>query len=364
MENKTRNLEILKRVGVFVGTLILLFLIYKFAVFFMPFMVAGVIAIIIEPIIKFCMNKLRMSRRVSSILVVSIAIILFALIVVFGSIALADEAIKLTSNIGPYVTDIITNVRDFISTIGERYPDIPDQVIVTAEESIVSFLDSVREDIVVWAGKVLKWIFSVPRVLTTVIITILALIFFAKDRIYVIDMIEYHFPKSWIKKAYTVLKETFSTIAGYIRVYGKIILITFAELYIAFTIIRLLGHNIPYPFLLAIVIALVDILPILGVGTVLIPWFVWLFTIGDYSFGMAILITHVVIFIIRQIIEPKLVSKQFGIHPLITLFAMYAGFKVSGIFGLVLGPVTLMMLKCIFAKQLDRGLFKDIFDEK
>ena len=364
MENKQRNLMILKRVGIFIGTILLLYLIYKFAVYFMPFLIAGIIAIIIEPIIKFCMNKLKMSRRVSSILVVGITIIIFALVVVFGSIALANEAIKLTANIGSYVGEIITNIQNFVSTIGERYPDIPEEVIQTAESSIISFINSMREWIVAWAASILKWVFSVPRVITTVVITILALIFFAKDRIYVIDMIEHHFPKSWIKNSMTVIKETFSTIGGYIRVYGKIILITFAELYIGFTIIRLIGYNIPYPLLYAVIIAIVDILPILGVGTVLIPWFIWLFATGDVGFGVAILVLHVVIFVIRQFMEPKLVSKQFGIHPLITLFAMYAGVKAAGVIGLILGPITLMILKCIFAKQIERGLFKDLFDEK
>ncbi|MBQ9267469.1 MAG: sporulation integral membrane protein YtvI [Clostridia bacterium] len=364
MENKQRTVKILKRVAIFVGTLVLLYLLYKFATYFMPFLIAGIIAILIEPVIKFCMNKLKLSRRVSSILVVGITIILIALGVVFGSIALADEAIKLTSNIGPYVANVITDIQDFVSTIGERYPDIPEEVIQAAETSIISFVNSIREVIVSWATNVLKWVFSVPRLITTVVITILALIFFAKDRIYVIDMMEYHFPKAWIKKISEVTKETFTTIGGYIRVYGKIIIITFVELYIAFTICRLIGFNINYPFLLAVLIAIVDILPILGVGTVLIPWAIWLFATGQVAFGFAILITHIVIFVIRQFIEPKLVSKQFGIHPLITLFAMYAGFKAAGVFGLILGPVTLMVLKCIFAKQLDRGLFKDLFDEK
>ena len=334
MENKTRNLKILKRVGIFIGTLILLYALYKFALYFMPFLIVG------------------------------ITIVIFALIVIFGSLALADEAIKLTANIGPYVADIIANIQNFVSNIGEQYPEIPDAVIQAAESSVISFLNNMREIIVAWAGNILKWIFSVPRVITTVVITILALIFFAKDRIYVIDMMEHHFPKTWLKKIHEVTNETFSTIGGYIRVYGKIILITFTELYIAFTIIRMIGFNVPYPLLLAIIIALVDILPILGVGTVLIPWCIWLFAIGDWRFGLAILITHIIIFVVRQFIEPKLVSKQFGIHPLITLFAMYAGFRAAGVFGLLLGPITLMILKCIFAKQLDRGLFKDLFDEK
>ncbi len=363
-KDKQKFIKIAGRVGVFLGTLLLLYLLYKFAVYFMPFFIAAIIALIIEPIIKFCMNKLKLSRRVSAILVVGLTIILFTCGIVWGSISLADEVIKLTSNLGPYITDIINNTEQFISTIGERYPGIPEQVIAGAENSIVEFFNDFGSYIKNLAGKLLQWLFSVPTVITNIVITILALIFFTKDRIYVIDMLEHHMPKAWIKRVTQVIGETLSTIGGYVRVYAKIILITFAELYLSFTICRMIGFEISYPFMLAIIIAIVDILPILGVGTVLVPWAIWLFATGQVGFGIAIAITYIAIFIIRQFIEPKLVSKQFGIHPLITLFAMYAGFRVAGVFGLILGPITLMILKCIFAKQLDRGLFKDLFDEK
>ena len=126
----------------------------------------------------------------------------------------------------------------------------------------------------------------------------------------------------------------------------------------------MLGFNINYPFIFAILIALLDILPVLGVGTVLNPWAIWLLITGNYGFAAAVFITYIVIFIVRQFIEPKLVSKQFGIHPLITLFAMYAGFRAVGVFGLLLGPIFLMILRCIYAKRLEKGLFKDLFDEK
>ena len=171
-------------------------------------------------------------------------------------------------------------------------------------------------------------------------------------------------PKSWIKKITTVTSEFFSTLGGYIKVYAKILFITFVELYLAFNIYNVIGFKIDYPFLLAVSIAIVDILPILGVGTVLNPWALWLLLTGNYGFAIAVFVTYVLIFIIRQFLEPKLVSKQFGIHPIITLFAMYAGFKVAGVFGLILGPIALMIIKCIFATQIENGLFKDLFDEK
>ena len=73
--------------------------------------------------------------------------------------------------------------------------------------------------------------------------------------------------------------------------------------------------------------------------------------------------TYILITVIRNFIEPKLVSKEFGVHPLITLIAMFAGFKLLGVIGLLLGPISLMALRCIFAKQIERGIFKDLFAE-
>jgi len=128
-------------------------------------------------------------------------------------------------------------------------------------------------------------------------------------------------------------------------------------------IFNIIGFQVEYPFLLAVIIALIDILPVLGVGTVLNPWALWHLACGNYGFAAALFITYIIIFAIRQLIEPRLVSKQFGVHPIVTLFAMYAGFKIAGVFGLILGPIGLMVLKCIFEPQIEKGLFKDLFDE-
>lgn len=359
-----RTMKIIEKIAIFAGTILLLYLIYKFAIYFMPFLIAGIIAILIEPLIRFCMNRLKLSRRVSSFLIVGLTIVLLGLAIFFGVSALIRETINLTSNLGSFIANATDKVQKIISDAKAEYNDIPEQVITGIENSIISFLSDIGGLVKDWANKLLQMLFSVPKMLINIVITILALIFFTKDRIYVIDMMEHHMPKTWIKKIMIIGGETLSTVGGYIRVYVKIMLITFAELYFSFNICRLLGFDIEYPFMLAVVIAVVDILPILGVGGILVPWAIWLLFTGQVGFGIALVITYLIILIIRQFLEPKLVSKQFGIHPIVTLFAMYAGFRVAGVFGLILGPVILMILKSIFAKQLDNGFFKEIFDEK
>lgn len=359
-----RTWKIIQRISVFLGTILVLFLLAKFAVFFMPFLIAGIIAVIIEPVIKFCMNKLKMSRRVSSIIIVTITIILFCLGVFYGGSAIVKEILKLSNNITPAISNLMETTKNLINDFEEQNSMISPEIITTVENSIMEFIGNVGRWLIDWATGLLKYLLSLPRVVINVVITILALIFFTKDRIFMIDLMEHHLPKAWIKKITVVTSEFFGTLSGYIKVYAKIIFITFVELYLAFNIYNVIGFRVEYPFLLAVIIAIVDVLPVLGVGTVLNPWALWLLATGDYGFAAAVFITYVLIFVIRQFIEPKLVSKQFGVHPIVTLFAMYAGFKAAGVFGLILGPICLMILKCIFAPQLEKGLFKDLFDEK
>ena len=363
-KSKNRRLIVLQKVGIFAGTLLLLFLACKFAIFFMPFLVAGVIAILIEPVIKFFMNRLRFSRRVSSFIVVSAAILLLVFLIIWGGSHLVSELLKLTANIAPAITEATTFVNDLSEKLTGQFEEIPEQVITTIQNSLVDFIGQLGSYIGSLASSALKMILSIPTVIINVVITILALIFFTKDRIYVIDLLEFHFPKAWIESTKQVLKEVGSTVGGYIKVYVKIIVITFAELFLAFNIFNAIGFSVSFPFGLALIIALVDILPILGVGTVLNPWALYMLITGNYGFAIALIVTYLIIFCIRQFIEPRLVSKQLGIHPIITLMAMYAGFRWIGISGLIIGPIILMALRCIFAKQIEKGLFKDMFSDQ
>lgn len=365
MENiSKRTWKIIRRIATFLLTVFILFFLIKFAVYFMPFLIAGILAIIIEPVIKFCMNKLKMSRRVSSIIVVSITIILICFATYYGGSIAIKEILKLTKNITPAISTIMETAQSLITNYKAENSSMSPEVLATVENSVMEFIGKVGSWVINWVSGLTQYILSVPYMIIHIVITILALIFFTKDRIYIIDLAEHHLPKAWIKKISKVLTEFFNTLGGYLKVYLKIIIITFVELFLAFNIFNAIGFKVEYPFLLAVIIALIDILPILGVGTVLNPWALWLLATGEYGFATAVFITYIIIFAIRQVIEPRLVSKQFGIHPIITLFAMYAGFKVAGVFGLIIGPIVLMILRCVFEPQIERGFFKDLFDEE
>lgn len=96
----------------------------------------------------------------------------------------------------------------------------------------------------------------------------------------------------------------------------------------------------------------------------MIPWAIISAVNGDLKLGMAIFILYVIILIVHQLLEPRIVGNNIGIHPVFTLIAMYTGFKFSGIIGLFIGPIVLIILQNVFETMIDNGIVKTILDRK
>ena len=140
----------------------------------------------------------------------------------------------------------------------------------------------------------------------------------------------------------------FSTLGKMIRAYGLIMCITFLEMVLGLSILKLFGiYENGYIFAIALITAVIDIVPVLGTGTVLIPWAIWMFFSGDVAMGIGLLVIYGVITVVRQIIEPKLVASQLGLPAFVTLMAMYIGSRLFGFVGLFLLPMTVMLLKVL-----------------
>ena len=140
----------------------------------------------------------------------------------------------------------------------------------------------------------------------------------------------------------------------YLRVYFLLFLMTFTELLIGFMI---LGRS--YAFLLALFISAMDILPVLGVGTVLLPWAAFLFLAKDFHGAIGLLILWGVITVVRQVLEPRLIGESFGMHPLVALIALYAGLRLFGFAGLILGPAVAVFLRLLLQEYRGGGSVSD-----
>jgi sporulation integral membrane protein YtvI len=141
-------------------------------------------------------------------------------------------------------------------------------------------------------------------------------------------------PRSWTQKVLPVLQNIKSAVIGWLVAQAKLAGLTFLVCLSGLLILR-----VPYGAVWAAVIALVDAVPLLGSGLVLVPWSVVSFLSGRPVEGIGLLITFTAAFLTRTALEPKLVGKQMGLDPLLTLVALYLGFQLGGIWGLIFAPI-------------------------
>ena len=341
-----------------------LFIALKLSMFYMPFLIAFIISLIIEPAIKYIMKKTNLTRRTSSIIIFIVvsAIILGSL--TWLIITLFSESSSLLQSLNDYFDKAYIQFQSLISSFNFDKIHLSDEILEVIQNSTGDLLQTASN----WIRKSLTGLIdvvtSLPSIAICIGITVISLYFICVDKIYILDQIEHHLPKLWVKKISIHLKDLIKTLGGYLKAEATLILVSFIISLIGLYILEFIGFNIKYPLLMALFIGFVDALPILGSGTVMIPWAIICAINGDINLGIAIIILLIIMSIARQILEPKLVSKNIGVHPIFTLIAMYTGFKVIGIIGLLIGPIVLIIFKNIFASLIDQGVFKTIFDKK
>ena len=356
--------KVLRKIIILGITILGIYLSFKLAVFYMPFLVAFIISLIIEPIIRFFMKKVKLKRKTSAIIVFFIVIGIIIGLLIWGIATLIAEASSMLDNINIVFSKVYTKSQELISNIDFSRLNVSTEVTQIFTNSTSDIIGSASE----WAKKILTTLVntltSLPTIGLYIVITILALYFICTDKIYMLDQLEHHLPSKWVKKLVKHTKELVKSLGCYLKAEATLVLISFIISIIGLYIFKIFGLSVQYPLIAAIGIAFVDALPIFGSGTVMVPWAIFSACNGDIKLGLAILILWGIMSIVRQLIEPRIISKQIGIHPIFTLIAMYTGFKLIGIGGLILGPIILIILKNIFATTIDKGFMKFIFERE
>ena len=356
--------RVLKNILYVVLLLLGLYVALKLSIFYMPFLIAFIISLIIEPAIKFIMKKTKLTRRTSSIIIFVIVSVVLIGSLAWIIITLFSESSSLLQGLNDYFDKIYIQFQNFISSMNFDKINLSDEVLTVIQNSTGDVLEAVSN----WVRNLLTGLIdivtSLPSMAICIGITVVALYFICVDKIYIIDQIEHHVPKVWVKKIGSHMRDLIKTLGGYLKAEASLVLVSFVISLIGLYILEFMNFNISYPLLMALFIGFVDALPILGSGSVMIPWAIISALNGDIYLGIAIIVLLIIMSIVRQILEPKLVSKNIGVHPIFTLIAMYTGFKVIGVIGLLIGPIVLIIFKNIFASLIDQGVFKTIFDKK
>lgn len=336
----------------------------KLSIFYMPFLIAFIISLMIEPAIKYIMKKTHLTRRTSSIIIFAIVSIIILGSLAWLIITLFSESSSLLQGLNDYFGKAHQIFDNFMTTFDFDKIHLSDEILNVIQNSTGEILNTVSNWIRNLLTGLIEVVTSLPSIAICIGITVIALYFICVDKIYILDQIEHHLPKLWVKKIGSHLRDLIKTLGGYLKAEATLILVSFIISLIGLYLLRIIGFNVPYPLLMALFIGFVDALPILGSGTVMIPWAIICGINGDLKLGIAIIVLLIIMSVVRQILEPKLVSKNIGVHPIFTLIAMYTGFKFIGVFGLLIGPIVLIIVKNIFASLIDKGVFKTIFDKK
>ena len=346
MEDGRRILRILVNILIPITKILLVCVVGVWlARFFMPFVIGWIIAMVANPLVKFLEKHLKLVRRHSSVLVIVLALS----VVIGGFYYLTGRLFAEVSSLVKDLPEIYNTVRlevvealDSLNRMMSRMPQGVQDGFNQINENLGQLLSGIMQKAafptVTVAGHVAK---GIPTALVYSIVVILSAYFFIAQQDQIRAVIRKIMPGSLDSYGKLFRKDLKRLIGGYFLAQFRIMFVVAAVLAAGFMVL-----GVRYGFLLAVLIAILDFLPLFGTGTALFPWAALKLLSGETAFAVGLVFLYVLTQVVRQIIQPKIVGDSIGIPPLLTLFFLYVGFKVHGLSGMILAvPVGMVGVK-------------------
>ena len=327
-----------------------------------PFVVAFIVTLILRPIVRFLHEKLKMNTRFVSVVLVilfygTIGVLVIWMIIELVSL-LADKVKDLPSffqnQIRPFLVTLFAEIQKMLHNFD---PEMAIDFDATANSLLSSLGSTVMSISGQFVGKLTDIAVSVPTFLLNIVIMVVATIFLIVDYESIRTFIKRQLPDKTNELMHNIASHLGGVIKKYLLSYSLIMLITFGEIFAGLSII-----GVKYSALLAALIAIFDILPVVGSGLVLVPWAIISLIIGNIGLGVGLFILWAIVCVVRQIIEPKIVGSNVGMHPFLTLFAMLAGNFIYGGIGILLLPITLALCQSLNSSGVVK-LYKNVEPE-
>ncbi len=330
----------------------------------MPFLLAALLAAAVRPIAVWLERKWKVPRRVGSLLLLLLLLGLSVTVITLVCRRVGTEIERLSEYALSGGELLGARIEQALEVLTGLTAHIPFLSHLTARESLsglwarvdAKLVEILSDTLGRWSGRIPEMLTgvvrSVPAVVVFVVTFLLSAYYLCADADRIVSGIVSRLPAR-LQSRIPDLKARMAHMGGrYLRAYFILFLLTFGELFVGFTVLGL-----PYTFLPALVISVVDILPVLGVGTVLVPWGLIELLRGNVGLGTGLLILCGVMLLVRQIAEPRIIGGSLGLHPLATLFAAYVGLRLFGLLGMLLGPAAAMVVKNLLGENECRGTF-------
>ena len=331
---KTYLKVILNLITALVVLLLCVFLLPKCIVFFMPFIIGWIIALIASPVVRFFEEKLKIRRKGASVIVIVAVLAVVILLVYLIGAKLVREGINFANEL-PVLWEGIMNefnqVGENLEGIYNRLPVDMQNTLDNLGNNMGAFFDGIIEQAgsptFEAVGNVAK---QLPDIFLGVVMCILSAYFFVADKTYMSNAMKKYVPGAVLYRWDLIRRSFRNVVGGYFKAQFKIECWVYILL-----VIGLLALHVRYAFLVALGIAFLDFLPVFGTGTVMIPWAVIEILNKDYKMAVGLLIIWCVGQLIRQMIQPKIVGDSLGMDAIPTLFLLFIGYKLAGVMGMI-----------------------------
>ena len=348
MKSSRKYFKALVNLGVAVAVLLLVvILLPRLLVFFMPFVVAGIISMIASPLVRFFEEKIKLKRKWGSAFVIIVVIALVVLVLYLVGSKLIEEGMGLLGAL-PEMWDSmkedLAGVGESLDGLFEKLPLDTQQAIANLGNQVGEFMAGLFERIgtptITAAGNFAK---QLPSVLIGIIMCLLASYFFVADRYLIGSWIRKYTPASIMSRYDMVRRSILKSVGGYFKAQLKIEVWMYLLLVVGLSVLR-----VDYVLLIALGIAFLDLLPFFGTGTVMVPWALIKIFSGDYKMAIGLLIIWGGGQLARQIIQPKIVGDSIGVAPIRTLFLLFIGYKLGGVIGMIIAVPLGMLLSTMY----------------
>jgi sporulation integral membrane protein YtvI len=320
-------------------------------IYFTPFIIAAVIASLINPIVDFLDNKLPLHRGFSVIIVLILVVVIFVTMIIIGGAQGYLELNKLLRNLPDY-----RSIDSQIKWISEQNLELENfmenwEISEAVKEAINSNLqllyNGVRDALVSVINSILDFLTKLPSMFMILFIAFIATFFISRDRDSIKEFLINIFPEEVQPKIANVFTQLNRSAVGYIR--AMIILITISGI-IAGTGVKLMGNQ--YALIVGAAAAILDLIPIIGPALLFYPWILMSIIFGNFSQAFSLFLLHLFLAGVRSASEGKIMGKNLGLHPLATMTALFSGYRILGAIGFVVGPTFLVIIKAIVDSDL------------
>ncbi len=326
-------------------------------VWFLPFILAFAIAFSLRPLILYITKKTKIPYKLVSVIVLLLFFAIVGVLIFFifmrVFVLLRDLFYHMPDiykfNIEPSFMILLGKIESIASDFSPDIVKGVEELAPNIMESIGSMVTSISSLSLIFVKDVAS---SIPGIFIGMIFTIISTVFLTLDFEKITAFIMRQFSPKVKSIIYDIKEYMIGSLFKLIKAYAMLMALTFLELSIGLSILKLENA-----IAIAALIAIIDILPVLGTGGILVPWAIIELIRGDIFFGAGLLILYLVITIVRNSLEPKLVGEQIGLHPLATLMSMFVGAKLLGVLGIFLFPImAITLVKLNASKKLQ--LFK------